>query len=95
MMAAASRAARASLANAARRGSGLRAHCCPIATPAAAPMISSATHTGPSGGVGAAARIGSAGMSPPNTVNALKVANPMCALEPTAIAAAPTTTLGR
>ena len=34
-------------------------------------------------------------MSPPNTVNALKVANPIWALEPTAIAAAPTTTLGR
>ena len=58
-------------------------------------MINSATHTGPRGGVGTAARIGSAGMSPPNTVNALKVAKPMWALEPTAIAAAPTTTLGR
>ena len=58
-------------------------------------MISRATHTGPSGGVGRAARIGNAGMSPPNTVNALNVAKPICALEPTAIAAAPTTTLGR
>ena len=58
-------------------------------------MISRATHTGPNGGVGTAARIGNAGISPPNTVNALNVANPICALEPTAIAAAPTTTLGR
>ena len=58
-------------------------------------MISNATQTGPSGGVGAAARIGRAGMSPPKTVNALNVANPMCALDPTAMAAAPITTLGR
>ena len=57
-------------------------------------MISSATQTGPSGGVGAAARIGSAGMSPPNTVKELNVANPTCALEPTAIADVPTITFG-
>ena len=75
-------------------GSGRRAHCWPSATAAAAPMISSATQTGPSGGVGAAARIGSAGMSPPNTVNELNVANPTWALEPTAIADVPTITFG-
>jgi hypothetical protein len=40
-------------------------------------MISSATHTGPSGGVGTAARIGSAGISPPKTVNELNVAKPI------------------
>ena len=57
-------------------------------------MISNATNTGPSGGVGTAARMGSAGMSPPNTVKELKVANPMWALEPTATAEAPTITLG-
>ena len=45
--------------------------------------------------MGAAARMGNAGMSPPNTVKALNVANPICALEPTATAAAPSTTLGR
>ena len=39
-------------------------------------MMSRATHTGPSGGLGAAARIGSAGMSPPKTVNELNVAKP-------------------
>ena len=33
-------------------------------------------------------------MSPPNTVNELKVAKPTCALEPTAIAEVPTITLG-
>ena len=92
---AASPEATPSLATASGNGAGLSAHCWPSATPAAAPTISNATQTGPSGGVGTAARIGSAGMSPPNTVNALNVANPMCALEPTAIAAAPTTTLGR
>ena len=57
-------------------------------------MMSSATQIGPSGGVGAAANTGTAGMSPPNTVNELNVANPICALEPTAIAAVPTMTLG-
>ena len=50
---------------------------------------------GPRGGVGAAANTGSAGMSPPKTVNALNVARPTWALEPTATAAAPTITLGR
>ena len=73
----------------------MSAHCCPSATPATAPTISRATHTGPSGGAGTAARIGRAGISPPKTVNALKVANPIWALDPTATAAAPTTTLGR
>ena len=57
-------------------------------------MMSSATHTGPSGGLGTAARIGSAGRSPPNTVNELNVAKPRCALEPTATAEVPTMTLG-
>ena len=33
-------------------------------------------------------------MSPPNTVNALNVAKPMCALEPTATAAAPSARWG-
>jgi len=61
----------------------------------AAAMIINATHTGPSGGVGTAASTGSAGTSPPNTVNALKVARPTWALEPTATAAAPSATLGR
>ena len=87
--------ATATLAKAVGSGSGRRAHCWPRATPATAPTISSATHTGPSGGVGTAARMGSAGMSPPNTVKALNVAKPIWALEPTAIAAAPITTLGR
>ncbi len=94
MVTAASAAAVASLARAGNTGRGRRAHCCPSATPDAAPMISSATHMGPSGGVGAAARIGKAGMSPPNTVNELKVANPMWALDPTAIAEAPMITFG-
>ena len=57
--------------------------------------MSNATQIGPSGGVGTAARIGSAGMSPPKTVNELNVAKPIWALEPTATAAAPSTTLGR
>ncbi|MCV7081664.1 hypothetical protein H7H37_10695 [Mycolicibacterium insubricum] len=57
-------------------------------------MISQATHTGPSGGVGAAARIGNAGTSPPITVNAENTVNPMCTLEPTAMAHMPTITLG-
>ncbi|CPA56291.1 Uncharacterised protein [Mycobacterium tuberculosis] len=39
--------------------------------------MSKATHAGPSGGVGAAARIGSAGISPPKTANELNVAKPM------------------
>ncbi len=79
---------------AATGGSGRRAHCCPTATPDDAPMMSSATHTGPSGGRGTAASTGRAGMSPPNTVNELNVAKPMCALDPTATAAVPTMTLG-
>ena len=57
-------------------------------------MMSSATQAGPSGGLGAAASTGSAGMSPPNTVNELNVAKPRWALDPTAIAAVPTMTLG-
>ncbi len=57
--------------------------------------MSNATHIGPSGGVGTAARIGNAGMSPPKTVNELKVAKPIWALEPTATAAAPSTIFGR
>ena len=68
--------ATSSLAIAGSSGSARRAHCCPTATPDDAPTMSSATHTGPSGGVGAAARIGSAGMSPPKTVNELNVAKP-------------------
>ena len=56
--------------------------------------MSSATHTGPSGGCGAAASTGRAGMSPPKTVNELKVAKPRCALDPTAIAAVATMTFG-
>ncbi|CFE46886.1 Uncharacterised protein [Mycobacterium tuberculosis] len=47
------------------------------ATPDEAPTMSKATHAGPSGGVGAAARIGSAGISPPKTANELNVAKPM------------------
>src|SRR5262249_51791711 len=57
-------------------------------------MISNAIHTGPSGGVGTAARTGSAGTSPPRTVKELKVARPICALDPTATADVPTRTLG-
>lgn len=49
---------------------------------------------GPNGGVGTAASTGTAGMSPPNTVNELKAANPTWALDPTAMAEAPTITLG-
>ena len=75
-------------------GSGRRAHCWPTATADAAATISSATQTGPSGGVGTAASTGSAGMSPPNTVNELNVASPTCALDPTATAAVPTMTFG-
>ena len=75
-------------------GSGRRAHCWPTATAAAAATISNATHTGPSGGVGTAASTGSAGTSPPSTVNELKVASPTCALDPTATADAPTMTFG-
>ena len=63
--------------------------------PDAAPMISSATHTGPSGGVGTAASTGSAGMSPPKTVNELNVAKPTWALDPTATAAVPDDDVGR
>ena len=87
-------AATSSLASAGRSGSGRRAHCCPTATPDDAPTISRATHTGPSGGVGTAASTGSAGISPPKTVKELNVANPTCALDPTATAAVPTITLG-
>ena len=94
IVAAASAAATTTFANAVGAGSGRRAHCCPRATPDTAATIISATQTGPNGGVGAAARIGSAGMSPPNTVNGLNVASPTCALDPTATAAAPTITLG-
>ena len=94
MVAAATAAATTSLPRAGSHGSGRRAHCWPTATPEAAATISSATHTGPSGGVGTAASTGSAGMSPPNTVNELNVANPTCALEPTATAAVPTITFG-
>src|SRR4029077_14619604 len=47
-----------------------------------------------SGGDGTAASTGSAGMSPPNTVNELKVASPTCALDPTATAAVPIITFG-
>ncbi len=83
-----------SLTIAAAGGSARRAHCCPTATPDDAPMMSSATHTGPSGGLGTAANTGKAGISPPNTVNELNVAKPMWALEPTATAAVPTITLG-
>ena len=57
-------------------------------------MMSRATHTGPSGGVGTAASTGRAGMSPPNTVKELNVANPTWALDPTATAAVPAMTLG-
>src|SRR5664279_6349393 len=57
-------------------------------------MIISPTQAGPNGGVGTAASTGRAGTSPPRTVNELKVANPMCALEPTAMAAVPTMTFG-
>src|SRR4029077_2264776 len=64
------------------------------ATADAAATISSATHTGPSGGDGTAASTGSAGMSPPSTVNELNVASPTCALDPTATAAVPTITFG-
>ena len=83
-----------SLPSAGSSGSGRRAHCWPTTTPDAAPTISSATQIGPSGGVGTAASTGSAGMSPPNTVKELNVANPTCALEPTATADVPTMTLG-
>ncbi|SHT48279.1 Uncharacterised protein [Mycobacteroides abscessus subsp. abscessus] len=57
-------------------------------------MIISATQAGPSGGVGTAARMGTAGSCPPNTAKALKVAVPTCALEPTASAQEPRITLG-
>src|SRR5882757_6809897 len=57
-------------------------------------MIISPTQAGPSGGVGRAASTGSAGTSPPSTVNELNAAKPMCALEPTAMAAVPTMTFG-
>ena len=86
--------ATSSLASAGAIGSGRRAHCCPTATPDDAPMMSRATHTGPSGGVGTAASTGRAGMSPPNTVKELNVANPTWALDPTATAAVPAMTLG-
>ena len=56
--------------------------------------MSSATHAGPSGGVGDAASTGIAGISPPKTVKELNVAKPTCALDPTATAAVPTMTLG-
>ncbi len=94
MISAASAAATTSLPIAGSRGSGRRAACWPNATPDTAPTINSATQTGPSGGVGTAASTGSAGISPPKTVNELNVANPMCALDPTATAAVPTSTLG-
>src|SRR6201747_821163 len=83
-----------SLPTACSAGSGRRAHCCPTATADTAATISNATQIGPSGGEGTAANTGSAGMSPPNTVNELNVANPTWALEPTATAAVPTITFG-
>src|ERR1700743_2908259 len=82
------------LAIASDSGNGRRAHCCPSATPDDAPTISSATQAGPSGGCGAAASTGRAGMSPPKTVNELNVAKPKWALDPTAIAAVATITFG-
>src|SRR5271170_5275869 len=94
MVSAATNAAIPTFAIAAGIGSGRRAHCCPSATPADAPTMSSATQPGPSGGLGAAASTGSAGMSPPNTVNELNVAKPKWALDPTPIAAVATITLG-
>ena len=94
MATAATAAATVTLASADTSGTGRSAHCCPTATPDAAATMSSATHTGPSGGDGSAASTGSAGMSPPNTVNELNVASPTWALEPTATAAVPTSTLG-
>ena len=94
MVTAASAAATATFASAVSGGSGRRAHCWPSATPDTAATIINATQTGPRGGVGATASIGSAGMSPPNTVNELNVASPTCALDPTATAAAPTITFG-
>ncbi len=94
IVAAAMAAATTTLPRADSSGSGRRAHCCPSATPDTAATIISATQTGPRGGVGTAASTGSAGMSPPNTVNELNVASPTWALEPTATAAAPTMTLG-
>ena len=94
LVAAATAAATTTLASAANGGTGRRAHCCPTATPDAAATINSATQTGPSGGDGNAASTGSAGTSPPNTVNELNVASPTWALEPTATAAVPTSTLG-
>src|SRR4051794_16406544 len=94
MVAAATAAATTSLPSAGTSCSGRRAHCCPTATADAAATISNATHTGPSGGDGTAASTGSAGMSPPNTVNELNVANPTCALDPTATAAVPIITFG-
>ncbi|SKV98199.1 Uncharacterised protein [Mycobacteroides abscessus subsp. massiliense] len=57
-------------------------------------MIIRATHAGPRGGVGTAARIGTAGSCPPKTANALKAAVPTFALDPTASAQAPRMTLG-
>src|SRR6478735_2607977 len=83
-----------SLPTAGSSGSGRRPHCWPTTTPDAAPTISSATQIGPSGGVGTAASTGSAGMSPPNTVNELNVARPTWALDPTATAEVPTRTFG-
>ena len=76
MNSAATSAAIPTFAIAADSGNGRRAHCCPTATPDDAPTMSSATHAGPSGGLGAAASSGNAGMSPPNTVNELNVAKP-------------------
>ena len=76
MVSAATNAAIPNFAIAVGIGSGRRAHCCPTATPDDAPTMSSATHAGPSGGLGAAASTGSAGMSPPKTVNELNVAKP-------------------
>jgi hypothetical protein len=69
-------AATSSFAKAAGSGSGRRAHCWPSTTADAAAATRRTTQIGPSGGVGVAASTGSAGMSPPKTVNALNVATP-------------------